>query len=287
MHIFTLMELHVIDTGFFKLDGGAMFGVVPKQMWSKLNAPDDNNMCTWAMRCLLVKEGNRLILFDTGMGNKQDARFRSHFEPHGDLSLEISIKKAGYSFEDITDVFLTHFHFDHVGGAVYLDQNQKLQPTFPNATYWTNQKHFDWASKPNDREKASFLKENFIPLHEQNKLKYIDINDGIHFTENITVDFYYGHTEALMVPTIHLPNGKKIVFTADLLPSSCHVRMPYIMSYDVRPLETLRDKARFYEKALDSDTYIFFEHDKDYTLGQLTRNERKRYGIDTDLTFKI
>ncbi|MDB4438871.1 MBL fold metallo-hydrolase [bacterium] len=281
------MELHVIDTGYFKLDGGAMYGVVPKQMWSKLNVPDDNNMCTWAMRCLLVKDGNRLILVDTGMGNKQDAKFMSHFQPHGDASLLLSLFKAGYSPEEITDVFITHFHFDHVGGAVCFDKDENLVPTFPNATYWTNKTHFEWASTPNYREKASFLKENFAPLMEQGVLKFIDEYDGINFTENITVDYFYGHTESLMVPTFHMPNGKRLVFTADLLPSAGHVRMPYVMSYDIRPLETLKDKARFYEKALDENTFIFFEHDKDNAFGQLTRNERGRYGIETKVMSDI
>jgi len=281
------MEIHVIDTGYFKLDGGAMFGVVPKQMWKRLNEPDADNMCTWAMRCLLVKDGDRVILVDTGMGNKQGPKFMSHFQPHGDASLMLSITKAGFSFEEITDVFLTHFHFDHVGGAVCYDKEEQLIPTFPNANYWTTKSHFDWAKKPNFREKASFLQENFIPLMENKVLKYIDQIDGVHFTENITVDFFYGHTEALMVPTFHLPNGNRLVFTADLLPSAGHVRMPYVMSYDIRPLETLNDKARFYEKALDENTFIFFEHDKDNAFGQLTRNEKGRYGIDTKLITDI
>ena len=274
------MKLHIIDTGYFKLDGGAMFGVVPKTMWSKLNPPDDNNLCTWAMRCLLVEDGPRKILIDTGMGNKQDAKFRSHFHPHGDASLLMSISKAGFQPEEITDVFLTHFHFDHVGGAIYRDKDEVLKPTFPNSTYWSNKNHFDWAVNPNFRERASFLKENFVPLHEEGVLRFLDVEDGVHFTENITVDFFYGHTEALMVPTIHLPNGKKIVYPADLLPSAGHVRMPYVMGYDIRPLETLNDKARFYEKVLNEDTYLFFEHDKDNVCGQLTRNEKGRYGIE-------
>jgi glyoxylase-like metal-dependent hydrolase (beta-lactamase superfamily II) len=211
----------------------------------------------------------------------------SHFEPHGDASLLLSISKAGYSPDEVTDVFITHFHFDHVGGAVCFDKDENLVPTFPNATYWTSKTHFDWAANPNHREKASFLKENFIPLMEQGVLKFIDENDGVNFTENITVDYFYGHTEALMVPTFHLPNGKRVVFTADLLPSAGHVKMPYIMSYDIRPLETLKDKARFYEKALDENTFIFFEHDKDNAFGQLTRNERGRYGIETKVMSDI
>ena len=273
------MKIVVIDTGFFKLDGVAMFGVVPKQMWKKLNPPDENNMCSWSMRCLLVEHEGRVILFDTGMGDKQDEKFRRHFEPHGDSNLDKSLNSAGYSREDITDVFITHFHFDHVGGAVIRNENSQLLPRFPNAIYWTNELHYQWAYEANARERASFLKENFIPLKDQGVLKYIDVEDGVKFMDRITVDFYYGHTEAMMVPTIQLDTGKKLVFTADLLPSAHHVRMPYVMAYDVRPLETLRDKERFYEKALNSEYYILFEHDKDSKLGQLTKNDRGRYTI--------
>ena len=274
------MKIHIIETGLFKLDGGAMFGVVPKQMWEKINPPDENNMCTWAMRCLLVKDGDRVILIDSGMGNKQGEKFRSHFEPHGEDDLIQSINKSGYSVEEITDVFQTHFHFDHVGGAVKYNSEGELVPTFPNAKYWNNKDHYEWALAANFRERASFLKENFVPLHEKGVLNFLDVQDGVHFSENITVDYYYGHTEALMVPTIHLENGKRIVFASDLLPSAGHVRMPYIMSYDIRPLETLNDRARFYEKALDDDCYIIFEHDKDNILGQLKKNERGRYSIE-------
>lgn len=274
------MKLKIIETGYFKLDGGAMFGVVPKQMWKRLNPPDENNMCTWAMRCLLVEDAGRVILFDTGMGDKQDEKFRAHFEPHGSETLLNSLRDAGYRPEDITDVFQTHFHFDHVGGAIQRNKKSELVPTFPNATYWSNERHYNWAAEPNAREKASFLPENFKPLKEMGVLEFLDVQDGIPFTDAITVDYYYGHTEALMVPTIHLDEGKKLVFTADLLPSAHHVRMPYVMSYDVRPLETLKDKKRFYEKALDPDCYIFFEHDKDSILGQLTKNEKGRFAIE-------
>ena len=273
------MKLKIIETGLFKLDGGAMFGVVPKQMWKNMNPPDQNNMCTWTMRCLLVDDGQRVILFDTGMGTKQGEKFRSHFEPHGPDSLVNSLHEAGYKPEDITDVFQTHFHFDHVGGALVKDDKGDIVPQFPNATYWSNEKHLEWSLNPNDRERASFLVENIKPLKDHGVLKFIDIEDGVHFTDTITVDFYWGHTEAMMVPTIHLPKGEKLVFTADLLPSAHHVRMPYIMSYDIRPLETLRDKARFYEKACNTDSYIFFEHDKDTVLGQLIKDDRGRYGI--------
>ncbi len=280
------MKVRIIETGYFKLDGGAMFGVVPKQMWKKLNAPDDNNMCTWAMRCLLVEEGNRVILFDTGMGDKQDEKFQSHFEPHGPHSLAQSITDVGYALEEITDVFLTHLHFDHCGGALYNDSEGDIQALFPNAKYWTNQDHLDSALKPNFREKASFLKENIVPLLEQNKLAYLPTESGVHLTENITVDFYHGHTTAMMVPTIQFPNGNKLVYPADLLPSAGHVRMPYVMSYDIQPLLTLKEKSTFYEKTEDENTFLLFEHDKDIALGQLAKNEKGRYKIDHGMSLE-
>ena len=274
------MKVRIIETGYFKLDGGAMFGVVPRKIWNKINAADDNNMCTWAMRCLIVEDGDRVILFDTGMGSKQDEKFQSHFEPHGPYSLSQSIIAAGYALEEITDVFLTHLHFDHCGGALYRGAKGEILARFPNAKYWTNQEHLDSALSPNFREKASFLKENIVPLVEQNKLAYLPSESGVHLTENITVDFYYGHTTAMMVPTIQLPNGNKLVYPADLLPSAGHVRMPYVMSYDIQPLVTLREKAAFYEKAEDKNTYLLFEHDKDIALGQLAKNERGRFKIN-------
>ncbi len=272
------MKLHLIETGWFKLDGGAMFGVVPHKLWSQMIPPDDNNMCTWTMRCLLLEDGARKILIDTGMGDKQDDKFRSHFEPHGPYTLSGSLDRVGVHPNEITDVFLTHLHFDHCGGALVRSASGDVVPQFPNATYWTNKRHLDWALNPNFREKASFLKENIVPLKDQNKLAYIDVKDGVHFTDSITVDFYNGHTESMMVPTIHL-GGKQIVFPTDLLASAHHVRMPYVMGYDIRPLVTLEEKARFYEKSHDPNTYFIFEHDKDMAMGQLVRNDRGRYSI--------
>ena len=273
------MKIKAIETGLFKLDGGAMFGVVPKRMWNRMIPSDDNNMITLSMRCLLVDDGERVIVFDTGMGNKQDEKFRSFFEPHGEDSMSKSIRNAGYSMEDITDVFITHFHFDHCGGALTKTSNGTIEPSFPNATYWTNERHYNWAYDANPREAASFLKENFQPLKDMGKLEFLDVEEDIQFTDRIKVNFYYGHTEAMMVPTIRTDDGNDLVFTADLLPSAHHVRMPYIMSYDVRPLETLNDKVRFYEKALADNCYIFFEHDKDQMIGKLTKTERGRFGI--------
>jgi len=274
------MKAHIVETEFFKLDGGAMFGVVPKQMWKKINPPDDNNMCTWAMRCLLIEDGDRKILFDTGMGSKQGEKFRGHFEPHGGKSLIASVEDLGFQKEEITDVFLTHLHFDHCGGAVTLNGNGKGVPAFPNATYWSNKSHWDTAMDPNPREKASFLKENFVPLQEAGVLKFIKEEQHIQFTDNIKIRFVYGHTEAMMVPEIDMGNGKTLIYAADLLPSAGHVRMPYVMAYDIRPLVTLKEKKQFYEDIIGTETYIFFEHDRENVLGKLKVNERGRYGVD-------
>ncbi len=282
------MEFHIIESGFFKLDGGAMFGVVPKQMWQKLNPADENNMCTWSMRCLLLIDGDKKILFDVGLGTKQDAKFQSHFEPHGPHSLGKSLDDLGILPEEITDVFITHLHFDHVGGALYLDENNEIVPTFPKATYWSNEEHFNWAYTPNPREKASFLKENFVPLRDLDILKFIPVEPGFKWMDNISVDFYYGHTGAMMVPTIHTDNGARLVYCADLLPSAYHVKMPYVMSYDIDPIATMKEKKAFYNQVLSfEDTYLFFEHDPVNVLGKLTINDRGRYGIETVPSSKL
>ncbi|MFZ1580812.1 MAG: MBL fold metallo-hydrolase, partial [Saprospiraceae bacterium] len=236
------MKLHVLETGKFKLDGGAMFGVVPKRMWQKMHPADDDNLCTWQMRCLLVEDGNRKILIDTGVGSKQDDRFRSHFYPHDDIDFTESLAKIGLTTEDITDVFLTHFHFDHVGGALKRDAQGAIVPVFPNATYWSNEVHYNWALNPNAREAASFLKENFVPMRDQGILQMIDVQEGIKFSENISLSFVYGHTEAMMLPYISLPSGNTLIYCADLIPSHHHIQMPYVMAYDLRPLETMKEK---------------------------------------------
>src|SRR5579864_7612673 len=211
------MKLHTIDTGFFKLDGGAMFGVVPKAIWNKTNPADENNLCTWAMRCLLVEDNNRLILIDTGIGNKQDSKFFSHYYLHGEASLNSSLAKYGFNKQEVTDVFLTHLHFDHAGGAVET-RGEKYFPAFKNATYWSNKQHWDWAVNPNDREKASFLKENILPIQESGQLKFIAHEEGVQFTNDFTVRFVSGHTDSMMLPLISY-KGKKILYMADLLPS--------------------------------------------------------------------
>jgi len=256
------MKIHTIDTGLFKLDGGAMFGVVPRSMWQKLNPPDANNMCTWAMRCLLIEDGGRLLLIDNGIGEKQDEKFRGHFYLHGDDTLEKSLRKLGFTSADITDVFLTHLHFDHCGGSVLRRPDGVLQLAFPNATYWSNQAHWDWAMTPNPREKASFLQENILPIQESGHLKFIDLAAGVpdalpQFQEIIRAD---GHTEQMMVPLMHY-KGRTLAFMADLLPSAGHVPLPYVMSYDVRPLVTMTEKEAVLRRAAAENWVLLLEHD--------------------------
>ncbi len=253
------MNLFTIDTGFFKLDGGAMFGVVPKTIWSKTNPADENNLCTWAMRCLLIQDGNRLILVDAGMGNKQSEKFFSYYYPHGTATLDSSLAAHGFHRNDITDVFLTHLHFDHVGGAVERN-GETLVPTFKNATYWSNAKHWDWAINPNEREKASFLKENILPIQESGQLQFIEVIDGIAFTIYISIGFIYGDTEAQMLPLIDY-KGKKVLYMADLLPSVGHIPLPYIMGYDMSPLKTLQEKKSILNEAVANNYILYFEHD--------------------------
>ena len=252
------MKLYSIDTGLFKLDGGAMFGVVPKSLWNKLVPADDNNLCTWAMRCLLIEENNKLILIDTGIGNKQNEKFVSHFHLHGKDTLRSSLAKHGFNKEDITDVILTHLHFDHVGGAVER-AGDKLALTFPNATYWSNEAHWQWATKPNAREKASFLPENILPLQDSGQLKMIDENNPF-FSENITIRFANGHTKSMMLPQIHY-NDTTILYMADLLPSVAHIPLPYVMGYDMFPLTTLQEKEFYLNEAVSHNYILFFEHD--------------------------
>jgi len=276
------MKLYTIDTGFFKLDGGAMFGVVPKLIWNKTNPADENNLCTWAMRCLLIEDGKRLILVDTGIGNKQDEKFFSHYYLHGDASLASSLAAHGFHKDDITDVFLTHLHFDHVGGAIMRD-GEKLMPAFKNATYWSNQKHWDWAVNPNDREKASFLKENILPIQESGQLKFVEVHDNVKFTDEISIRFVHGHTESMMLPLIDY-KGKQILYMADLLPSVGHLPLPYVMAYDMFPLQTLTEKKVYLTEALDKNYILFLEHDPVNECCTLQQTER---GIRLKETFKL
>jgi len=281
------MELHVINTGFFKLDGGAMFGVVPKALWQKTNPPDSNNLCTWAMRSLLIEQSNKLILIDTGIGSKQSEKFFSHYFLHGDDCLEGSINKSGFSIDDITDVILTHLHFDHCGGSVKWGNKEHtyLKPVFKNATFWSNENHWKWATEPNSREKASFLKDNILPIQESGQLRWIDRENQIskNVFENIDMFFADGHTESQMIPIINY-NGQKIAFTADLLPSVGHIPLPYVMGYDTRPLITLKEKKSFLEMAEKENISLFLEHDPINECCQLINTEK---GIRLGSTHKL
>jgi len=252
------MELYPINTGNLKLDGGAMFGVVPKVIWNKLYPADENNLCNWAMRCLLIVDGDRKILIDNGMGNKQDERFLKHYYLNGEDTLVKSLAKYGFTPDDITDNIITHLHFDHVGGAVKYNKNGDLVPAFKNATYWVSKAQWDWATNPNRREQASFLEENIFPIQQQGNLKLVE--DEGEILPNIEVKLFNGHTDGQIIPHIKY-KGKTIVFMGDLLPSTAHIPMPYVMSYDTRPLLTLEDKKRFFAEAVANDYILFFEHD--------------------------
>ncbi|MBL3657245.1 MBL fold metallo-hydrolase [Fulvivirga sediminis] len=276
------MKLHIINTGFFKLDGGAMFGVVPKTLWQRTNPADENNLCNWAMRCLLIEDGDRLILIDNGIGDKQDAKFFSHYYLNGDASLDSSLKAAGFNHSDITDMFLTHLHFDHCGGGVKYNSGGKPELVFPNAKYWTNKDHWEWATKPNAREKASFLKENLMPMEESGHLDFVDLNNTSQFPqfEVLTAD---GHTDKQMIPKINY-KGKTIVFAADLLPSIGHIPLPYVMGYDTRPLLTLTEKEAFLNEAADKEYIIFMEHDP---INECCTVKHTEKGVRLDKTFSL
>jgi glyoxylase-like metal-dependent hydrolase (beta-lactamase superfamily II) len=275
------MELYTINTGYFKLDGGAMFGVVPKSIWNKLNPADENNMCSWALRCLLIEDGNRLILVDNGMGDKQDAKFFGHYYLHGDDTLDKSLAKHGFSRNDITDVFLTHLHFDHCGGSIVREGDQ-LVPAFKNAVYWSNERHWKWATEPNAREKASFLKENILPIQESGRLKFIEHSRN-ELPASIVIRQAFGHTDAMMLPQV-IYKGRTIVYMADLLPSAAHIPLPYVMAYDMFPLTTLNEKKSFLIEAQQNDYVLFFEHDP---LTECCSLELTEKGIRQKDTFKL
>jgi len=253
------MKIYPIETGNFKLDGGAMFGVVPKTIWQKTNPADANNLISMSMRCMLIEEGKRLILVDTGLGSKQSDKFFGYYFLFGDFSLDLSLAKYGFHRDDITDVFLTHLHFDHCGGSIQWNKDKTgYEPAFKNAKFWSNQEHWNWATNPNPREKASFLKENILPIEESGQLNFVDNNPSVQLGfEVLKMD---GHTEKQMLPKITY-QGKTIVFMADLLPTTGHIPLPYVMGYDTRPLLTIKEKASFLNEAADNEYFLFLEHD--------------------------
>lgn len=265
------MKLYAIETGNLKLDGGAMFGVVPKVMWNKLYPADENNLCNWAMRCLLIDDGERLILIDNGIGDKQDDKFLKHYHLNGEDNLESSLKKYGYTTDDITDMVLTHLHFDHCGGSIKYNDKRELVPAFKNARYWVSKAQFEWATNPNRREKASFLKENILPIKESGQLNIIE-EEG-EFLPNIYAKIYNGHTQGQIIPHIKI-KGKTLAYMADLFPSTAHIPMPWIMAYDTRPLITLEDRERFFKEALETETILFFEHDLYHECCSIEKTEK-------------
>lgn len=266
------MKLYAINTGHFKLDGGAMFGVVPKSIWNKSNPADQNNMCSWALRCLLIEDGNRLILIDNGMGNKQDEKFFGYYYLHGNDTLQKSLNKYGFEMDDITDMVLTHLHFDHCGGSIKYNSNKtNLEPAFKNAKYYCNEKHWNWATQANSREKASFLKENILPIKESGQLNFIDSQSTL--ITDLSFIEVNGHTEAMMLPIIKYKEST-LAYMADLIPSIGHLPIPFVMGYDVRPLETLKEKELILKTALDNDWSLFFEHDPTIECIKLERTEK-------------
>lgn len=274
------MQLYTINTGFFKLDGGAMFGVVPKVLWQRTNPADQNNLCTWTNRLLLIEEGDRLTLIDTGIGDKQDEKFFSHYYLHGDDTLDKSLASHGFHRDDITDIILTHLHFDHCGGAI-VREGEKLIPAFKNARFWSNEKHWKWATEPNPREKASFLKENILPIQESGQLNFI--KEGDPYDVNIDIRLAHGHTESMMLPQMNY-KGHTILYMADLLPSVGHIPLPYVMGYDTRPLLTLDERQSYWQECVEKEYILFLEHDPVNECCTLQMTEK---GIRLKDTFRL
>ena len=274
---FLKMKLYPIESGNFKLDGGAMFGVVPKTIWNKTNPADENNLIDIAARCLLIEDGKRLILIDTGMGNKQSEKFFGYYSLWGTHSMDKSLAKYGFHRNDITDVFMTHLHFDHCGGSVQWNKDKTgYEPAFKNAKFWTNKSHWNWATKPNVREKASFLTENIMPMQESGQLNFIEKPDSdFGFSSELNFDIFYvdGHTEKMMIPHIKY-NNKTIVFCADLIPTAGHLPLPYVMGYDTRPLLTMPEKSKFLENVVANDYYLFLEHDAHNEIISVEKTEK-------------
>ncbi len=282
------MKLYPIEAGNFKLDGGAMFGVVPKTLWSRTNPADQNNLIDMAARCLLIENGDKLILIDTGMGDKQSDKFFSYYYRWGDNSIDNSLKKYGFHRDDITDVFLTHLHFDHCGGSIKWNKERTgYEPAFKNARFWSNDEHWQWAIHPNAREKASFLKENILPIEQSGKLHFLKKTSSENYKTfkelGFGVLFADGHTDKQMIPHIRY-KGKTIVFMADLLPTAGHIPLPYIMGYDTRPLLTLPEKEAFLKKAVNESFYLFMEHDAYNEIITLQNTEK---GVRLDKTYSF
>ncbi|MBD1260066.1 MBL fold metallo-hydrolase [Maribacter polysiphoniae] len=281
------MTLYPIETGNFKLDGGAMFGVVPKNIWNNTNPADSNNMIDMAARSLLIEDGDKLILIDTGMGNKQSEKFFGYYYQWGDHSLDKSLAKYGFHRDDITDVFMTHLHFDHCGGSIQWNKDRTgYEPAFKNAHFWTNEEHWQWAIEPNVREKASFFKENLLPMEESGQLKFIARNDRTYIEKSelgFGILFVDGHTDKQMLPHIQY-KGKTLVFAADLLPTTGHIPVPYVMGYDTRPLLSMDEKQVFMDKALSNDYYLFLEHDAHHQICTL-KDTAKGARLDKIYTF--
>jgi len=280
------MKIHPLNTGNFKLDGGAMFGVVPKMLWQKTNPADNNNMCNWAMRSMLIEDGNRLMIVDAGIGDKQNEKFFSHYYMNGTDDLKLNLKKLGYSTDDITDVFLTHLHFDHCGGAIQWNkEHTAFEPVFKNAIYWSNDQHWKWATEPNPREKASFLSENILPIQESGQLQFIERKETIttNVFNQMDILFVDGHTDSMMIPHVKY-KGRTIAFMADLLPSVGHIPLAYVMGYDTRPLITMTEKELFLQRAVDEEYVLFLEHDSINECCTLQITEK---GIRLKDTFKL
>jgi glyoxylase-like metal-dependent hydrolase (beta-lactamase superfamily II) len=281
------MTIYPIETGNFKLDGGAMFGVVPKVLWQRTNPADANNLISMSMRCMLIEDGNRLILIDTGLGNKQSDKFFSYYYLFGDYSLDTSLAKHGFHRDQITDVFLTHLHFDHCGGSIQWNKSRTgYEPAFKNARFWSNNSHWNWAINPNQREKASFLKENINPIEDSGQLNFVTLPDG-SFLENSALgfDIFFadGHTEKQMIPQISY-KGQTVVFMADLLPTTGHIPLPYVMGYDTRPLLTMNEKEAFLKEAADKEYLLFLEHDAENELCTVKHTEK---GVRLNQTYKF
>ena len=281
------MTLYPIETGNFKLDGGAMFGVVPKSIWNSTNPADSNNMIDMAARCLLIEEGDRLILIDTGMGKKQSDKFFGYYYQWGDHTLDKSLQKFGFHRDDITDVFMTHLHFDHCGGSIQWNKDRTgYEPAFKNAHFWTNEDHWQWATIPNMREKASFLQENLLPMQESGQLKFIKKGEGAYLKNSelgFGILFADGHTDKQMLPHINY-KGKTLVFTADLVPTAGHIPVPYIMGYDTRPLLSMEEKQLFMNDAVTNNYFLFLEHDAHNEICTL-KNTKKGVRLNEIHTF--